>query len=413
MLVLLLCLLAVLLCFSACFSASETALFSLRRPEVSALEETGGRSGKRIARALDRPGHTLATILLGNTLVNVAGAAVATAICGILFGPRGVAIAIFADTVLVLTFGEVGPKAVAVSFPQPVARALIGPLSAFSALARPVVDALASFSNRVLVSLGLLARGELEGRAAVTPSELRLLMQDVQEAGSFTKDEARIAANILEFSETRAEQIMTPRVDITAVNSGAGRAEIASLMRSTKHSKIPVYEKNVDDIKGFLSTKEFFLWPERPVQSLLRSVLFVPSSRRLEGLLQEMDERKTFVGVVVNEYGETLGLITKEDILEEVVGEIYDEYEVDQVPVQRLQDGTLVLDGRAGLDLVSEELGVKLGQTGAVTLSGHMFEKLGRLPSKGASFEEEGYVFEALGVRKNRVTKFRVRKAAQ
>jgi len=142
-------------------------------------------------------------------------------------------------------------------------------------------------------------------------------------------------------------------------------------------------------------------------------VLFVPSSRRLEGLLQEMEEKRAFVVVVVNEYGETLGLITKEDILEEVVGEIYDEYEVDQVPVQRLQDGTLILDGRAGTDLVGEELGVTLRSAGAVTLSGYIFEKLGRLPSKGASFEDGGYVFEVLGVRRHRVTKCKVRRAGQ
>lgn len=380
---------------------------------MSALNETGGKTGARIVRALDHPGHTLTTILLGNTLVNVAGAAVATAICGILFGPRGVAVAIIADTILVLIFGEIGPKSVAVSFPLPVARALVGPLAAFSTLGRPVVEAVASFSNLVLVSLGLVAREEMEGRAAVSPSELRLLMHDVQAEGSFTKDETRIATNILEFAGTRAEQIMTPRVDIVAVGREAGREETASLMRSTKHSKIPVYEKNVDGIVGFLSTKEFFLWPERPVQSLLRPVLFVPSSRRLEGLLQEMEEKRAFVTVVVNEYGETLGLITKEDILEEVVGEIYDEYEADQVPVQRLQDGTLVLDGRAGMDLVGEELGVTLRSAGAVTLSGYIFEKLGRLPSKGAIFEDAGYVFEVLGVRKNRVTKCRVRRARQ
>jgi CBS domain containing-hemolysin-like protein len=119
------------------------------------------------------------------------------------------------------------------------------------------------------------------------------------------------------------------------------------------------------------------------------------------------------VVVVVNEYGETLGLVTKEDLLEEVVGEIYDEYEVDQMPVQRLQDGTLILDGRAGTDLVGEELGVTLRSAGAVTLSGYIFEKLGRLPSKGASFEDGGYVFEVLGVRRNRVTKCRVRRAGQ
>jgi len=413
MLVFLFCLLVVLLCCSACFSASETSLFSLRRADVCSLEERGGKTGKRIVRALDRPGHILTTILLGNTLVNVAGAAVATAICGILFGPKGVAVAIVADTILVLVFSEIGPKAMAVSFPLPVARALINPLTAFSALVRPVVEAVASFSNLILASLGLVAREELERRVAVSPSELRMLMHDVQEEGSFTKDETRIATNILGFAETRAEQIMTPRVDMVAIRKDAGKEETATLLRRTKHSKIPLYEKNVDDIVGFLSTKEFFLWPERPVQSLLRPVLFVPSSRRLEGLLKEMEEKRAFVIIVVNEYGETLGLITKEDILEEIVGEIYDEYEADEVPVQYLQDGALILDGKARLGLVSEELGVTLKPAGAVTLSGYIFEKLGRLPSKGASFEEGGYVFEVLGVRRNRVTKCKVRKARQ
>jgi CBS domain containing-hemolysin-like protein len=388
-------------------------LFSLRRADVCSLEERGGKTGKRIVRALDRPGHILTTILLGNTLVNVAGAAVATAICGILFGPKGVAVAIVADTILVLVFSEIGPKAMAVSFPLPVARALINPLTAFSALVRPVVEAVASFSNLILASLGLVAREELERRVAVSPSELRMLMHDVQEEGSFTKDETRIATNILGFAETRAEQIMTPRVDMVAIRKDAGKEETATLLRRTKHSKIPLYEKNVDDIVGFLSTKEFFLWPERPVQSLLRPVLFVPSSRRLEGLLKEMEEKRAFVIIVVNEYGETLGLITKEDILEEIVGEIYDEYEADEVPVQYLQDGALILDGKARLGLVSEELGVTLKPAGAVTLSGYIFEKLGRLPSKGASFEEGGYVFEVLGVRRNRVTKCKVRKARQ
>jgi putative hemolysin len=413
MLVFLFCLLAILLCCSACFSASETALFSLRRAELLALDEGGGRAGKLIVRALDRPGHILTAILLGNTLVNVAGAAVATAICVSLFGPKGVAVAIVADTMLVLAFGEIGPKAVAVSFPLPVARSLIGPLSGFGVLVRPVVEKVASFSNLILASLGLVAKEELGQRAAVSPAELRMLMHDVQEQGSFTKYETRIATNILEFAETHAEEIMTPRVDVVAAGRDVSKKALAALMRRTKHSKIPLYGENIDDIVGFISTKEFFLWADEPLQSLLKPVLFVPSSRRLEGLLQEMEKKRAFVVIVVNEYGETLGLITKEDILEEVVGEIYDEYEADQVPVQYLEDGSFILDGRAGLDLVSEELGVKLKPAGAVTLSGFIFEKLGRLPSKGSTLEEAGYVFEVLGVRRNRVTKCRVRKARQ
>ncbi len=400
---------ALLVC-SALFSGSETALFSLRRVEVSRLAEQGGRTDRRIVRALDRPAHLLTTILLGNTLVNVAGAAVATAICGILFGPKGFVVAIFADTVLVLVLGEIIPKSIAVSFPVPVARVLIAPLMAFDFVVRPVTAAVASFSNLVLAALGLVRREETERRVPPGPAELKLLLHDVHEEKVFTREETRVAINILEFSETRAEEIMTPRVDIVAVRKGAPRQEIAARMKVAKHSKLPVYEKSIDDTVGYLSTKEFFLWPEKSVESLVKPVLFVPSSRSLEGLLQEMERTGAYVVIVVNEYGETLGLITKEDILEEVVGEIYDEYEADQVPVRHLPDGSAIVDGRSSLDLVNQELGTRVGPTEAVTLSGFIFEKLGRVPSRGASFTQAGYLFEVLDVRRNRVTRCRVRR---
>ncbi|UCF79614.1 MAG: HlyC/CorC family transporter [Candidatus Eiseniibacteriota bacterium] len=403
-------LLGILLVFSAFFSASETSLFSIPRAQVSALGDSGGHTGRRIARALERPSHLLTTILTGNTLVNVATAAVATALFSMLMGPEGVAVAIVASTVLLLIFGEIVPKTIAVSFALPVARLLVGPLYLFSQAVRPVTYAVASFSNFVLSSLSLVSRDELESRPAVGPSELRMLMHEVDEAEGFTREARRIAMNILEFAETRVDEIMTPRVDIAAVDAGKDREEVEAFMKAAKHSRIPVFRNSVDGIVGFLSTKEFFLWPERPLESLIKPVLFVPSCRRLEGLLHEMQRKGTFMVVVVNEYGETLGLVTKEDILEEVVGEIYDEYEAHEVPVRRLEDGTFVVDGRADLDLVSDALGVSLRDTEAVTLSGFIFEALGRVPSRGDSVERAGHRFEVMGVKRNRVTRCKIRR---
>lgn len=385
-------------------------MFSIRSVELSALADSGGRTGRRIARAMERPGRVLTTIIVGNTLVNVASAAVATAVFGMLLGPRGLAVAIVVDAILVLVFGEIVPKTIAVSFPLPIARVLIGPLSFFRGFFRPVTHAVASFSNFVLSSLTLVGRDELEQRPAVGPGELRMIMHEVDEAEGFTREERRIAMNILEFAETRAEEIMTPRVDIVAIPHDASREETACLMRKAKHSRVPVYRKNIDNVTGFISTKELFLWPERSVESLTKPVLFIPSSRRLEGLLHEMQRKGVLMVVVVNEYGETLGLITKEDILEEIVGEIYDEFEADQIPVRRLSDGGILIDGRANLDLVREELGLRIADTGAVALSGFIFERLGELPSKGASFDYSGYRFEVLEVRRNRVNRCRVKK---
>jgi CBS domain containing-hemolysin-like protein len=400
----------ILLILSAFFSASETSLFSIRSTELSALADSGGRAGRRIARAMERPGHVLTTIIVGNTLVNVAGAAVATAFFGMLMGARGVVVAIVVSTILVLVFGEIVPKTIAVSFPMPIARVLIGPLSLVRGFFRPVTYGVAFLCNFVLSSLALVRRDELEQRPAVGPGELRMLMYEVDEAEGFTREERRIAMNILEFAETRVEEIMTPRVDIVAVSQDAAKEDIARLMRRAKHSRIPVYRKNIDNVVGFISTKEFFLWPDRSGESLIKPVLFVPARRRLEGLLHEMQRKGALMAIVVNEYGETLGLITKEDILEEIVGEIYDEFEADQVPVRRLPDGGVLMDGRASLDLVREELGLRLAETGAVTLSGFIFERLGELPSKGASFEHAGHRFEVLDVKKNRVTRCSVKR---
>ncbi len=357
---------------------------------------------------MERPSHLLTTIIVGNTLVNVASAAVATALFAMLLGPRGVVVAIAVATVLLLIFGEIVPKTIAVSFPVGIARILISPLTVLDQMVRGLTYAVASFSNLVLASLALVSREELEQKPTVGPGELRMLMDEMGEEEGFTREERRIGANILEFAETRVDEIMTPRVDIMAVERDTNREQIAAFMRKVKHSRIPVYQKSVDGIVGFLSTKEFFLRPEKPLESLLKPVLFVPSCRRLEGLLHEMQRKGTFVVIVVNEYGETLGLLTKEDILEEIVGEIYDEYEADQVPVRRLPDGGFLMDGRADLDLVSEALGTRLAGTDAVTLSGFIFEILGRVPSKGDKVEHAGHKFEVLGVKRNRVTSCRV-----
>jgi len=407
---LLVVLLGILLVLSALFSASETSLFSIRGAELSALADSGGRTGRRIARAMERPGRVLTAIIVGNTLVNVASAAVATALFGILMGPRGLWVAILVDAILVVVFGEIIPKTIAVSFPVTIAKILIGPLSIFRSFFRPVTHSVSSFSNFVLSSLALVGAEELEHRPAAGPGEIRMLVQEVDEAEGFTREERRIALNILEFAETRVEEIMTPRVDITAVSYGAGREEIARLMKRAKHSRIPVFRKSVDDIVGLISTKEFFLWSDRSIDSLLKPVLFVPNCRRLEGLLHEMQRKGTLMAIVVNEYGETLGLITKEDILEEIVGEIYDEFETDQIPLSRLPDGAILIDGRASLDLVREELGLRVSDTEAVTLSGFIFERLGEPPSRGASFDYSGYRFEVLEVKRNRVLRCKVKK---
>lgn len=403
--ILLLALLIFLLLCSGCFSATETALFSLNRVERRRLKEDKSARSQLIARALQRPRELLSTVLFGNTLINVATSATATLLFQRLLQAHSLMAAIVVDTLLVLFIGEIIPKTIAVNQAIPLSRAAIKPLHFFAKLSRPVVgifDRLARWILRVL-------KVPEEAGGALSPSELEVLFEEAGRKKTITAEERRIARNIMRFSETTAEEIMTPRVDVVAASLGATREELEQVMIEARHSRIPIYEEGVDHIVGFVSTKEFFLNPDRGIRELLKPVAIFPEGARIPGVFRYMQRNFLNMAVIVNEYGVTSGIVTMEDLVEEIVGEIYDEYEKAEELIRPVGPDEWLVLCRAPIEEVNEACGLNLPEVDSVTLNGYLCDQFGEIPGPGQTIERNGARFTIVESKRRRIVSCQIK----
>lgn len=403
--ILLLALLIFLLLCSGCFSATETALFSLNRVERRRLKDDKSIRSQLIARALQRPRELLSTVLFGNTLINVATSATATLLFQRLLQAHSLMAAIVVDTLLVLFIGEIIPKTIAVNQAIPLSRAAIKPLHFFAKLSRPVVgifDRLARWILRVL-------KVPEEAGGALSPSELEVLFEEAGRKKTITAEERRIARNIMRFSETTAEEIMTPRVDVIAAPLGAAREGLEQVMIEARHSRIPIYEEGVDHIVGFVSTKEFFLNPDREIRELLKPVAIFPEGARIPGVFRYMQKNFLNMAVIVNEYGVTSGIVTMEDLVEEIVGEIYDEYEKAEELIRPVGPDEWLVLCRAPIEEVNEACGLNLPEVDSVTLNGYLCDQFGEIPGPGQTIERNGARFTIVESKRRRIVSCQIK----
>ena len=403
--ILLLALLIFLLLCSGCFSATETALFSLNRVERRRLKDDKSIRSQLIARALQRPRELLSTVLFGNTLINVATSATATLLFQRLLQAHSLMAAIVVDTLLVLFIGEIIPKTIAVNQAIPLSRAAIKPLHFFAKLSRPVVgifDRLARWILRVL-------KVPEEAGGALSPSELEVLFEEAGRKKTITAEERRIARNIMRFSETTAEEIMTPRVDVIAAPLGAAREGLEQVMIEARHSRIPIYEEGVDHIVGFVSTKEFFLNPDREIRELLKPVAIFPEGARIPGVFRYMQRNFLNMAVIVNEYGVTSGIVTMEDLVEEIVGEIYDEYEKAEELIRPVGPDEWLVLCRAPIEEVNEACGLNLPEVDSVTLNGYLCDQFGEIPGPGQTIERNGARFTIVESKRRRIVSCQIK----
>lgn len=401
-----LALLAFLLVCSGCFSATETALFCLNRIERRRLGQDKSRRSQLIVRALHRPRELLSTLLFGNTLINVATAAVATLLFARLIPAHGLIAAIIVDSLLVLFIGEIIPKTVAVSHARPLALTAVTPLHAFSKVSRPFVavfDLLARTILRVL-------KVPEEARGGLSPSELEVLFDEAGRKKTITSQEQRIARNIMRFSETTAEEIMTPRVDIVAATLDISRDKMEHLMIEARHSRIPICEQSVDYIVGFVSTKEFFLNPDREIRKLLKPVAIFPEGARIHRIFRHMQKNFIHMAVIVNEYGISSGIVTMEDLVEEIVGEIYDEYEKAEELIRSLGPDEWFVLCRAPIEQVNEVCGLALPEGESVTLNGYLCDEFGEIPAQGRTLERNGAHFTVVESKRRRIVSCRIKR---
>jgi putative hemolysin len=404
--ILLLGLLALLLLFSGCFSGTETALFCLDRIERRRLQEGKSKRSRLIVSVLKRPRQLLSTILFGNTLVNVATSAVAAVLFARLLPAHSLSAAIVVDSLLVLFIGEIIPKTIAVNQARPLSHMAIMPLHIFSKVSRPAV---AIFDHLARWLLRMVKVPE-EARGALGPLELQILFDEAGREETITSQEQRMARNIMRFSETTAEEIMTPRVDILAAPLDIARDQLEELMKEARHSRVPITEESIDHIVGFVSTKEFFLNPDREIRELLKPVAVFPEGASTHRIFRYMQKNLINMSVIVNEYGVTSGILTMEDLVEEIVGEIYDEYEKAEELIRSVGPDEWFALCRVPIDRVNEVCGLDLPAGESVTLNGYLCDEFGEIPAPGRVMERNGARFTVAEARRHRIVSCRIKR---
>ncbi len=386
--------LAVLFLLSAFFSASETAITTLWPWKIRELAQ---KEGPRSPYALLERDITrfLTTILVGNNLVNIAATALVTEISTKAFGSAGVGIATGVMTFLVLFFGEITPKSLAVHNAGWLARWIVRPVYWLSIPLYPVGRFFTWASSAILRLLHLETRNE----PLVTEEELKLILAGAEKSGAIEQAEEDMIQGVLDLAETQVKEIMVPRVDIVAVKSDAPLRAFLELVREHRFSRYPVYKSNIDDVVGVAIVKDLLDYVDDGrlesvrVETIAHDPYFVPESMPVWNLLLEMRRRKTHMAIVVDEFGGTAGLVTLEDIIEEIVGEIYDETDEAEEQIRPLADGSFVIDAQIALDDLGEVLNIKFPDGEYETLSGFLYEQFGYIPKVGEALAFDGWRF--------------------
>ncbi len=396
----------VLILLSGFFSATETAFSSLNRIRVKNAAEKGSKKYALVLRLSDNYDRLLSTILIGNNIVNIACASLSTMLFVRLLGDdAGPGVSTAVTTVAVLIFGEVTPKSIAKEMPERFAAATAPVVNALAVLCTPFNYLFGQWKK--LVSLVFKPRED----RVITEEELLSIVDEVQQEGGLDEQESTIIRSAIEFSELEARDILTPRTDLTAVPVGATREEIAALFSGTGFSRLPVYDGGIDNICGIIYHKDFYnrvYVSGAEISSIIRPVYYITEDKRIGDLLGELQRAKSHMAVVVDEFGGTVGIVTLEDILEEIVGEIWDEHDNVVEEISEPSEGEYIVLGGANIDKLFERLGID-EQTDSVTVGGWITGELGHLPEKDDSFVWRNLAVRVLEADGKRVEKAEIR----
>jgi putative hemolysin len=426
--------LLVLVLLHAFFAAAQVAIISIRKSRLSQLVEEGRREAAWAASLAENATRLLATTelalkLLGFLAVALTASVYAAPMAAWLSGlnppwpasfSHSVAIGLITLglTLLVLTFGELIPKEIAAHNPEPFALWAVYPMRAVAFVASPLA--------RVVVAASRLLTGLSDetppGLPFITEEEIKTLVDAGEEGGVIEEDEKRMIYSIFEFGDTLAREVMVPRIDVVAVEVNSRLSNALAVIIQAGHSRIPVYEETIDNIVGILYAKDLLRYWCQPgnddlddlkLRDILRGVFYVPETKKVDELLQELQQRKVHIAVVVDEYGGTAGLVTIEDILEEIVGEIQDEYDIDEEAfVEVISPDEVIFNGRVGVDDVNQTMNVELPTDSGDTLGGLIYSSLGRVPVAGDEARIRDVELSVLAVAGRRIKKVRVTRAA-
>ena len=401
----------ILLCLSAFFSSSETALTTVNQIRMRTLADNGDKRAARVLHVTGNPGKMLSAILIGNNIVNLSASSISTSLAIHLFGNTGAGIATGILTFLILIFGEVTPKTMATIKADSMSLTVAAPIGFLMKILTPVIFII----NKLSLGLMFLLHVNIkDAQKKMTEEELRTIVDVSQENGVIEHEERDMIHNLFDFGDAEAKEIMVPRIDMTFVQADATYQEVLDIFRQDMFTRLPVYEDSTDKVIGIINMKDFLLQndtPEFSVRNLLREPYFTYEHKNTADLFLEMRKSSISLAIVLDEYGVTAGLITLEDLLEEIVGEIRDEYDADEEDdITRISDREFYVLGSANLNDVSEALSLHFTSDDYDTIGGYCLGLLDHLPEKNEIILTDNNILLRIDrMEKNRIERIYIR----
>ena len=399
--------LVILLLLSAFFSSAETSMTTVNKIRIKALADEGNKRAVTLLKIVDQTGKMLSAILIGNNIVNITASSLATTLAISLFGSQAVGIVTGVMTLLVLIFGEITPKTMASAHAEQIALAYSGIIWPMMNIMSPVIFIVNKLSSLVL---RLLRVDPDTAAAPMTEQELRTLVDVSHEDGVIESEEKQMIYNVFDFGDSQAKDVMVPRADMVSVSLSDSYETISSVFRSEKFTRLPVYENDKDNIVGIINIKDFLFVDDREhfqASSIMYEPYFTYEYKKTSELMVEMREKSVSLTIVLDEYGAAVGMVTLEDLLEELVGEIRDEYDEDEKNLIRpLGHLEYLIEGSVKLDDINDALGLHLYSEDYDSIGGYIIGQLDHLPSPGETVHtEDGLTLKVERMSKNRIDK--------
>ncbi|OPL09052.1 MAG: hemolysin [delta proteobacterium ML8_F1] len=402
--------LIILLGGSAFFSASETALMSLSKIRVRHMVEENIKGAKSVAKVIENPSKLLSTILIGNNVVNIGASALATAIALELFGAKGVGIATGIMTVLVLVFGEITPKSLAAQNSEKFSLKIVKIIILIMKILNPIVHVFSFVTSGLIRFLGGDAH---KYQPVITQEELRTMVNVGHEEGVLEVDEKLMIDRVFEFGDLYVKDVMVQRGDIVAIDINSTYSDLIDIVEEEQFSRYPIYKEKMDNIIGFIHVRD--LLTTRNVEGkfsldkYIREPFYTFEFKKIAEVFKEMKDARIHLGIVLDEYGATVGIITMEDLIEEVLGDIEDEYDDNkEEDIIVIKEDEYIIDGSTRLDKINEMIGTSLESENYDSLGGYIIEEFGRFPLKKETIEYDGIKFIVEEVNRTRIIKVRV-----
>ena len=383
---------------------------SLSKIRIRYMEEEGVKGAKLVSSLIEKSSDLLSSILVGNNVVNIAATSVSTSLFISIFGDGGVAIATAVMTVLVLIFGEITPKTIAANSPEKIAVIVSKPISIIMKITKPIVWVFNLLTGIIFKIMGIENDGV---KPFITEEELKAMVNVSHEEGVLEMEEREIINNVFQFGDMQAKEAMIQRLDMVAIDIEDSYDEIIELFKSEKLSRLPVYHESIDDIVGILNIKDIIFLSDEEIQNFniknyVREAFFTYEFKKITQLLEEMKKEKSQMAIVVDEYGGTAGLLTIEDLVEVIVGDIDDEYDEEEEEIVKVSDNEYLVEGSTKISDVNEQIGINFESDEFDSIGGFIIGYLKRIPEENELIEVGNVKFSVESIDKNRINKIRI-----